>query len=60
MTIRDNFNQVYVQNAALAGGVGIGTMAGMVIHPWGAMLVGIVSGLISVVGIRYITVSIVI
>jgi len=40
----------------LAGGVAVGTLANMIIQPWGAILVGGVAGVVSVLGYRFITV----
>ena len=51
------FLQVHIQNATLAGGVAVGTLANMMIQPWGALLIGILAGAISVVGYTYISVS---
>ena len=48
-------DMVHVQNATLAGGVAIGTAANMIVQPWGALLVGMVAGIISVLGYRYVT-----
>ncbi|EDO26607.1 predicted protein, partial [Nematostella vectensis] len=48
---------VHIQNATLAGGVAIGTASNMVIYPWGALLVGSISGTISTLGYAYLTVS---
>eukprot|EP00795_Rhopilema_esculentum_P017473 gene17473-9082_t len=44
----------HIQNATLAGGVAIGSIAQMIIQPWGAVLMGLVASLISVIGYRYI------
>ncbi|XP_046657631.1 ammonium transporter Rh type A-like [Daphnia pulicaria] len=53
---KDNkFDMVHIQNSTLAGGVAIGTAADMMIHPWGAMVVGSVAGAISVLGYRFLT-----
>lgn len=49
--------QVHIQNATLAGGVAVGTTADMPLEPWGAVLMGTVAAIISVVGYKYITVS---
>ncbi len=48
--------QVHIQNSTLAGGVAIGTAADMMIHPFGAMIVGTIAGTISVLGYRFLTV----
>ena len=34
----------------------MGTIAPMIIHPWGAVLIGFVSGAISTIGFKYIQV----
>ena len=51
------FLQVHVQNSTLAGGVAIGTAADMMTEPWGAVLIGMIAGVISVLGYAYLTVS---
>merc|ERR1719378_1012792 len=48
-------SMVHVQNATLAGGVAVGTMADMVIKPWGAIFVGMAAGTLSTLGYTYIT-----
>lgn len=48
---------MHIQNATLAGGVAVGTCADMNIEPVGAMLIGLVAGIISTVGFKYLTVS---
>ena len=48
-------SMVHVQNATLAGGVAIGTVANMIIEPWGAILIGSLAGVISVLGYTYVT-----
>lgn len=49
--------QVHIQNATLAGGVAVGTCADMSIAPFGAMLIGVVAGIISTLGFKFLTVS---
>ncbi|PRP81860.1 Rh type B glycoprotein [Planoprotostelium fungivorum] len=44
------FNMIDIQNATLAGGVAAGSAADMVLHPSVALLVGAVSGTVSVFG----------
>ncbi|CAK9811249.1 Ammonium transporter Rh type B [Anthophora quadrimaculata] len=49
------FNMVHVQNSTLAGGVAVGTAAGMMCQPVGALVVGALAGLLSVLGYKYLT-----
>ncbi|XP_046352989.1 ammonium transporter Rh type A-like [Haliotis rufescens] len=49
------FEMEHIQNATLAGGVAVGTCANMNIEPWGALVVGSVAGILSVVGYKYIS-----
>ncbi|XP_026825981.1 ammonium transporter Rh type A isoform X3 [Ooceraea biroi] len=51
----NKFNMIHVQNSTLAGGVAIGTAAGMMCEPVGAVVIGALSGVISVLGYNYIT-----
>ncbi|CAB3988161.1 ammonium transporter Rh type B-like [Paramuricea clavata] len=48
-------DMVHVQNATLAGGVAVGTLANMIIEPWGAILIGFLAAILSVAGYKYIT-----
>ncbi|XP_057367148.1 ammonium transporter Rh type B-like isoform X1 [Daphnia carinata] len=52
---KQQFFTVHIQNSALAGGVAIGTAADMMIHPFGAIIVGSVAGLVSILGMVYLT-----
>ena len=45
--------QTQIQNATLAGGVAVGSVANMVIQPWGALLIGFLAGFISVAGYKF-------
>ena len=51
------FTQVHIQNATLAGGVAVGACADMVIEPWGAVLIGCCSAIVSVAGYTFLSVS---
>jgi ammonium transporter Rh len=51
---KEKFSMVHIQNSTIAGGVGVGTCAQMVIQPWGALLIGSVAGTLSVLGFRFI------
>jgi ammonium transporter Rh len=44
------FDMVHIQNSTLAGGVAVGSSADLLIGPGGALTVGFVAGLISVLG----------
>jgi len=48
--------QVHIQNATLAGGVAVGTMADMIIQPWGALMIGSLAAILAVIGYSFITV----
>lgn len=43
-----------IQNATLAGGVAIGTSANFIVHPSGAIFVGLLAGTVSTLGFAYI------
>ncbi len=42
----------------MVGGVAVGTVCNLLIGPHGAILIGIVAGVVSVVGYRYLSVRI--
>uniref|UniRef100_A0A8C5R352 Rh family B glycoprotein n=1 Tax=Leptobrachium leishanense TaxID=445787 RepID=A0A8C5R352_9ANUR len=48
-------DMVHIQNAALAGGVAVGTAAEMMLTPYGAMIAGILAGMISVLGYKLLS-----
>nr|AAQ10012.1 Rh blood group-associated glycoprotein [Gallus gallus] len=52
---RGKFSMVLIQNATLAGGVAVGTCADLTIDPFVAMCIGIIAGIISVLGFRFLT-----
>uniref|UniRef100_A0A672GHQ3 Ammonium transporter Rh type A n=1 Tax=Salarias fasciatus TaxID=181472 RepID=A0A672GHQ3_SALFA len=52
---KGKLDMVHIQNATLAGGVAVGTCADMSIGPFGAMLIGLVAGIISTLGFKFLT-----
>ncbi|MEE6491420.1 hypothetical protein FKM82_016212 [Ascaphus truei] len=48
-------DMVHIQNAALAGGVAVGTSAEMMLTPFGAMIAGTLAGIISTLGYKFLT-----
>jgi len=47
---KGKFDIVEIQNATLAGGVAVGCTADLIIHPFGALILGFVAGAISTFG----------
>ena len=50
------FDMVDIQNATLSGGVAVGAVADLMIHPYGAFIAGTVTGIISCLGYRVLQV----
>jgi ammonium transporter Rh len=48
-------DMIHIQNATLAGGVAVGSSSDLVIQPWGAILIGLTSGTVSVLGFKYLS-----
>ncbi|XP_064104270.1 ammonium transporter Rh type B-like [Macrobrachium nipponense] len=51
---KNRFTMVHVQNATLAGGVAVGSVADLMIQPWGALCIGFFAGFISTSGYIFI------
>nr|AJO26542.1 Rh-like protein [Erpobdella obscura] len=49
------FTMIHIQNATLAGGVALGSMADMVVYPFAVLLAGALAGCISVLGYQFFT-----
>ncbi|CAF0772256.1 unnamed protein product [Rotaria sordida] len=52
---KNKFDMVHVQNSTLAGGVAVGTVAGSNIGLHGAMVIGTLAGMISVLGYNFVS-----
>ncbi|XP_038582354.1 ammonium transporter Rh type A-like isoform X2 [Micropterus salmoides] len=52
---KGKLDMVHIQNATLAGGVAVGTCADMNIGAFGTMLIGLVAGIISSQGFKYLS-----
>lgn len=52
---KNRFSMVHVQNATLAGGVAVGATADMMLHPYGALIMGALAGALSVFGYKFVT-----
>ncbi|ERE79850.1 ammonium transporter Rh type C-like protein [Cricetulus griseus] len=52
---KGKLDMVHIQNATLAGGVGVGTAAEMMLTPYGALIVGFFCGIISTLGFTYLS-----
>ena len=53
MVGKRKLNMVHIQNATLSGGVAIGAIADMAIHPFTAALLGSFTGVISTLGFQF-------
>lgn len=47
---------MHIQNATLAGGVGLGTVAELMVLPFGSLIIGFICGIVSTLGFVYLTV----
>lgn len=55
LVCKRKLNMVHIQNATLAGGVAVGAVADLAVQPYGALLIGSFSGVLSVIGYEYLT-----
>jgi ammonium transporter Rh len=53
--LKDKFTMEYLLNATLAGGVVIGSAAGILYNPGAALAIGFLIGIISTLGFHYLT-----
>lgn len=53
----NKLDMVHIQNSTLAGGVAVGSVCNLIIQPYGALTIGVLAGLLSVFGYRYLSVS---
>lgn len=53
--LHHKLDMVDIQNATLAGGVGVGALADLDIHPASAMAVGMIVGTVSTIGYKFIS-----
>lgn len=53
----NKLDMVHIQNSTLAGGVAVGSVCNLIIYPYGAIIIGILAGILSVIGYRYLTVK---
>jgi ammonium transporter Rh len=52
---KNKLSMVHIQNATLAGGVAMGSSANLITTPYGAVIVGILAGILSTCGYAYLT-----
>uniref|UniRef100_UPI00398E70D9 ammonium transporter Rh type C-like 2 n=1 Tax=Pristiophorus japonicus TaxID=55135 RepID=UPI00398E70D9 len=52
---KGKINMVHVQNGTLAGGVALGTAAEMMLTPYGSLIVGAISGVVSTLGFIFLS-----
>ena len=49
------YDMVFIQNCILAGGVAVGSASDLVIGAWGALILGFVGAIFSVIGYKWLT-----
>lgn len=48
-------DMVHIQNSTLAGGVAVGSVCNLLIQPYGAAMIGVLAGALSVLGYRFLS-----
>ncbi|XP_066924364.1 ammonium transporter Rh type B-like [Clytia hemisphaerica] len=48
------YNILHLQNATITGGIAIGSVAALMVRPWGAIILGVLASLISILTYKYI------
>jgi ammonium transporter Rh len=56
MNEHKKFVMEHIQNATLAGGVAIGACADLMVQPFGALIIGALAGMLSVIGFEIVSV----
>lgn len=51
---KNKFDMVHIQNAAIAGGVAMGASADLLVQPFGALIIGTIAAVVSVLGYAFI------
>merc|ERR1712166_1525575 len=51
---KGRFSMVHIQNATLAGGVAIGSSSDLIVGPGGAVFIGSLAGMLSVIGYHHV------
>lgn len=51
---KNKFDMVHIQNAAIAGGVAMGASADLLVQPFGALIIGSIAAVVSVLGYAFI------
>uniref|UniRef100_A0AAF5D0Q0 Ammonium_transp domain-containing protein n=3 Tax=Strongyloides stercoralis TaxID=6248 RepID=A0AAF5D0Q0_STRER len=52
---KKEFSMIHIANSTIAGGVAIGNVANVIPNPWVSLIIGTISGFISVLGYEFIT-----
>jgi len=52
LSLKGKFNMTHIQNATLAGGVGIGSCCNLMVNPGGALIIGTIAGVVCTLGMH--------